>query len=159
MANARTLRKEASSLLKEAKKAFKFIRDNPAGPESQRQALLKSLQEVIDRADPPVFDENLTTIKLTMTNPSADAVLKALSSRDGKEDADALDAVSLGLRRTAQRAYIRLELNPSVLRHICYVLRHTTTKQQDKVFERLANEIEEGVATRNPMEILGRMGL
>ena len=162
MANARTLRKEASSLLRAAKSAFKFLRDNPAGgTEVERAEVLQQLLEVIDRADPPDFDERLTTIQLTMTNPTLSVLIKAVEERRGHTEEDDLvwEALQTGTRRTQQRAYLRLELDPCVLRRLSYVLLHTETDHQDKAFKRLAADIEAEALSKNPMDILGRMGL
>lgn len=161
MAKVRALRKEASALLRAAKKAFKFIRDNPSGHENERKEVLKLLLEVIDRVDPPVMDERITTVELTMTNGSADCLLDALKDRStvSEEDEAVLEAVMEGIRRTKQRVYVRLDLNPSILRRLRYVLKHTKTKHSDSAFERLASYIETEGLDKNPMEILGRMGL
>lgn len=162
MANARTLRKEASALLRAVKTAFKFLRDNPAGgTEVERAEVLQQLLDVINRADPPTFDERLTTIQLTMTNPTLTAIFKAVEGRKGHTEEDDLvwEAVKSGARRTQKRAYLRLELDHTVLRHLSYVLLHTKTEHQDKAFKRLVVEIEAEALSKNPMDILGRMGL
>jgi hypothetical protein len=161
MANVRNLRREASSLLRVAKRAFKFVRQHAAGDDTERQSLLKELQEVIDRADPPSFDDSLSSVTLVMTNPTADALLKILEERAGKsdEDRDLFGAVTQGVRRTAQRVYVRLDVNHVVLRQLHYVLLHTGPKPQKDAFKRLAIDVEKDGLRKNPMEILGRMGL
>jgi len=162
MADVRSLRKEASSLLRLAKSAFKFIRDNPSGPPSEREALLKELREVIDRADPPKFDEDLVTVCVQMTHRTAEAVESVLTERaDLSElDRDVLEACTSGFRRTdKRRAYLRLDLDSRILRRLQYALLHTERPYQDKPFKRLAKEIEDQAAGKNPMVILGQMGL
>lgn len=160
MSKARRLQREAANLLRVAKTAYKFIRDSEVGSEAEREKLLEELQAVIDRADPPVFDEDLTTVKLTMTNASADTLLDVLTKKatDSAEDRETFNAFKRGLRRTKQRAYCRLELDATVLRRLRYVLLHTKVPHQDAAFSRLALEIEEGLK-QNPMQILGKMAL
>jgi len=161
MSKVKTLKKEAPELLRVAKLAFKFIRDNPVGVEADRDALLGDLQAVIDRADPPVFDESLTTVKLTMTNATADTILTALAERAslGPDDMRVYEVFQESLRRTKQRAYAVLDLNFAVLRKLHYVLRHTKTTHQDTALQRLADKINEEGLSKNPMHILGEMGL
>lgn len=159
MAKTVHLRREASSLLKAVKTAFKFIRDNPVGPESEREALLQQLREVIDRADPPIYDADLASIRLAMTNPTADKIIEIFEKRDEELDRAVLEAVQKGIRRTKQRAYIRLELDMTVLRRLRFVLLTSRTDYQDKPFKRLAQFIEEEALAKNPMEIIARMGL
>lgn len=160
MANVRTLRKEASSLLRVAKAALRFIRDNPTGLDEEREQVLTELRSVIDRADPPSFDEDAATLTLVMTIPTADAIVEILTKRvqEGHDEQDVLSAVKDGMRRTQQRCYLRLDLNHAVLKKLHFLLRHTNKTPQEKSFKRLAEEIEKG-CERNPMEILGRMGL
>lgn len=161
MSKAKTIKKEARELLRVAKLAFKFIRDNPSGVESEREELLEDLQAVIDRADPPVFDESMTTVKTVMTHATKDTILEALEERASlsNEDAMTLEAFRKGLRETKQRVYLTLDIDFTVLRKLHYVLRHTKTAYQDKALERLAEEIEKQGFTKNPMRILGEMGL
>lgn len=161
MATVRTLRREASALLEISKSAFKFIRDNPCGDEKERERLLHQMRTVLDRADPPTLDEDLITIQLSMTNPTADAILATLEERSEtfSEDQPVLEVVREGLRRTKQRAFVRLEINPRILRRLRYVLLHTKLKYQEKSFKRLAKQIEEDLKNKNPMEILGKMAL
>lgn len=146
-------------MLKATKDAFKFIRDNHFGNESEREALLQQLREVIDRADPPNYDADLASIRLTMTNPTADKIIKTLEDKDSKEDQEVLEAVRKGLRRTKQRAYIRLDLDMALLRRLRFHLRTTTSTHQEKSFKRLADFIEAEALSKNPMEIIARMGL
>lgn len=157
MANVRNLRKAASSLLDVSKQAFKFIRDNPSGPATEREALLQALREVIDTADPPSFDEDLSTLTLTMTPPTHEALVDALRARH--DDRDALEAVIEGTHATKQRVYVKLDLNHVILNKIHFVLRHTNKQAQEKSFKRLALDVEINGLNKNPMEILGRMAL
>jgi hypothetical protein len=156
MANVRNLRKAASSLLDVSKKAFKFIRDNPSGPDSDREALLQRLREVIDIADPPTFDEDLSMLSLTMTPPTYTAIIEVLKSRP--DDRDTLEAVREGTHETKQRVYVKLDLNHVILRKLHFVLTHSGKQPQEKSFKRLAKDVEHGLE-RNPMEILGRCAL
>lgn len=156
MANVRNLRKAASSLLDVSKRAFKFIRDNPSGPATDREALLRALQTVIDLADPPLFDENISTVTLTMTPPTYEVLLVALKARP--DDKDAVQAILEGAHETKQRVYVKLDLNHITLNKIHFVLRHTATKAQEKSFKRLAMDVEAGL-NKNPMEILARNAL
>lgn len=161
MATVRTLRREASALLEISKSAFKFIRDHPSGDPKEREKLLARMRAVLDRADPPTVDDDLITIKLSMTNPTADAIIETLEKRSESfsDDAEVLEAVREGLRRTKQRAFVRLEINPKILRRLRYVLLHTNSKYQEKPFKRLAKQIEKDLLNKNPMEILGKMAL
>jgi len=167
MATARTLRKEASALLAGVKSAFKFIRDNPSGVESEREQLLIDLVALIDRADPPSNNDDLLVVTLVMTNVTATALLDLLKSLSPEELRDCemndcgeiFESVSSGLRRTKQRAYLRLDLNPPLLRSLHYVLSHKGKATQEKPFKRLAEAIMDNGLAKNPMEILGRMGL
>ena len=160
MANAQTLRKSAPDLLRLTKEAFKFIRDNPVGDEVARNELLARLRSVINEADPPVFDEKMASVQLVMTNMTADALVHAMESlTSSEEEADILRHVYEGLRRTKQRAYLRLDLNPLVLRRVRYVLMHSSSANTDKAFKRLVEEIERNGLSKNPMEILGKMAL
>lgn len=161
MATVRSLRKEASSLLEVAKLSFKFIRDNPGGDKSEREEVLRRMREVLDRIEPPSLDEDLITVKLSMTNPTADVILETLRERAESFDADleVLAAVTEGLRRTKQRAFIRLDIDSRILRRLRYVLMHTRSNYQEKPFKRLAKQIEQELNDKNPMEILGKMAL
>lgn len=152
---SRNLRKEAISLFRISKKAFRFIRDR-APDSDDRAALLKELREVIDRADPPSFDEDLSMLTLTMTPPTYSAIVTAL--KDRREDADALEAVVEGTHETKQRVYVKLDLNHVILRKLHFVLVHKATQPQAGSFKRLAKDVEKAME-RNPMEILGRMAL
>jgi hypothetical protein len=156
MANVRNLRKAASSLLDVSKKAFKFIRDNPSGSASEREALLRALQAVIDLADPPLFDESGSTVTLTMTPTTYTAILASLRARP--DDKDAVQAILEGTHETKQRVYVKLDLNHITLNKIYFVLRHTATRPQEKSFKRLAFAVEAGL-NKNPMEILARNAL
>jgi hypothetical protein len=160
MANVRNLRREASSLFAATKRAFKFIRDNPSGAPEEREAVLQALREVIDRTDPPDFDESLCAINLVMTNPTADAIMEILkgSAAESEEARATYEAMTEGMRRTKQRVYVRLNLDHVTLRHLHYVLRHKPPRAQEAAFERLANSVAIGLQ-KNPMEILGQMGL
>jgi hypothetical protein len=155
------LRKEARKLFEVSVAAFKFIRDNPSGHDEEREALLQALREVIDRVDPPIVDESLISIDLPMTNYTLDVLLKVLEDRKGMsdEDGDVFEAVKSGARRTKQRAFVKLDINPAVLRRLRYVLMHTKTEYQDRPFKRLAKLIEEQGMSKNPMEVIARMGL
>lgn len=161
MASVRNLRREAPALLKLTKQAFKFIRDNPSGPDEDRNALLAELREAIDRVEPPVFDERDTSVNLTMTNPTADAIVSILGewAKHSRDDRVVLEAVNEGLRRTKQRAYLRLDLNHVILQRLHFLLRHNGGREQEKSFKRLSQELEENGLNKNPMEIIGRMGL
>lgn len=154
MANVRNLRREASALLRAAKKAFRFLRDHPSGSDMERGALLKELKETIDRADPPSFDVDDASVLLTMTNPTADALLKAAA-----DDPELVEALRDGLKCTKQRAYVRLDLNHVLLRRLHFVLQCKAPQPQASSFKRLAVEVERDGLKKNPMEILGRMGL
>jgi hypothetical protein len=150
-----------------AKSAFKFIRDNPSGDSSEREQLLADLIAVIDRADPPSTNDDLLVMKLIMTNTTATALLDLLKKLSPEELDDCeftdveeiLEAVSSGLRRTKQRAYLRLDLNPPLLRTLHYVLSYKGETAQEKSFKRMAKEIMDDGLAKNPMEIIGRMGL
>jgi len=157
----RPIRKEAVSLLRVSKAAFKFIRDNPSGPDQERETLLEELRAVIDRADPPVFDEDLVMLVVTMTHKTADAVESVLIERADLSalDQEVLDAFIRGHARKQKRAYLRLDLDPRILRRLQYALMHSERPYQDRPFKRLAREIEEQAAAKNPMLILGQMGL
>lgn len=111
---------------------------------------------MIDLADPPEFDEDASMVTLTMTPPTYEALLVALQSRP--DDKDALQAVREGTHETQQRVYVKLDLNHITLNKIHFVLRHTTTKAQEKSFRRLALDVERGL-NKNPMEILARNAL
>lgn len=159
MANARRLRTHGEELFRVSKEAFKLIRDNPIGRDEDRNRLLEDLGRVIDLIDPPVSDESLTTIQLTMTNPTVDLLISIFEQRSGPKDQEVLRMLTTGTRRTKQRAYVKLDIDHEILRHLRYVMLHTKTQYHDTTFRRLAAEIEKGVLEKNPMEILGKMAL
>jgi hypothetical protein len=161
MANVRNLRREASTLLRLAKRAFKLIRDNDVGPSEDRTVLLQEMRECIDRADPPDFDDSASSVNLTMTNATADALVLIMKecAAESEEHNDAYQAVLEGLERTKQRTYLRLDLNHVILKRVHFAVRYKGKRQQEKAFKRLAKEIETLGLNKNPMEILGRMGL
>jgi hypothetical protein len=161
MATVRSLRKGAPALLEISKLAFKFIRDNPSGDEHERSRLLERMIQVIDKVDPPTLDEDLISIRLAMTNATANAIFETFEERASAfpEDREVLDALHAGTHRTKQRAFIRLDLDNQILRRLRYVLLHTKANYQEKPFKRLAKQIDEELKEKNPMEILGKMAL
>jgi hypothetical protein len=166
MGKAQALRKEANALLAVSKDALRFLMRMDAPKSSDALAnytkLMEDLREVIDRADPPRFDDkNLSSFRLVMTNLTADEILHQLKERavHNEGDGDVLQAVEEGMRRTKQRVYLRLGFNPVILRRLCFVLRHTGESGKDKAFKRLAVQIEEEGLSKNPMEVIAQMGL
>lgn len=119
------------------------------------------LRKAIDAAEPARFDESETSVRLVMTRATwrvLNGILEERSARN-KDDQLVYEAVQEGLRETKQRVYITLAINPRVLRRMAFILRHTSTTDQEKPFKRMAEQIEKEGLTKNPMEILAKMGL
>ena len=166
MGKAQALRKEGRALLSVSKDALRFLMRMEAPTQvdalADYEKLMSDLSVVINRADPPRFDdENLSSFRLTMTNPTADEILHQLRERAVFEeiDGDLLREVEEGMRRTKQRVYLRLGFNPVLLRRMRYILLHTGDSGRDKAFKRLAEDIKKHGLSKNPMEVLARMGL
>lgn len=165
MSRMRQIRKEAPLLLEATKEAMRYLlRQDPHPLESEerkRLEVMAVLKKAIDAAEPPAFDERDTQIRLVMT-PSTWATLKKIlterASRN-KDDKLVLDAVLEGLRETKQRVYAALAINPVVLRRLHFILSHTSNSTTEKPFKRMAAEIERDGLSKNPMEILAKMGL
>jgi hypothetical protein len=161
----RTIRSNAPKLLEASKGALRYlIRQDPEPlpeQEQKRREIMALLREAVDAAEPPEFDEALTSVRLQMTTATWDALhhvlrTQAVSNRDDKL---VLGAVEEGMRKTKQRIYVTLAINPKILRRLVFTLRHKPTTAQTKPFTRLAKQIEKDGLTKNPMEILGQMGL
>ncbi len=166
MNRAQALRKEARALLSVSKDSLRFLMrmDPPAELDAlaNYKKLMLELSEVIKRADPPRFDdENVSSFRLVMTHPTADEILHQLRKRSAFNEVDesVLREVEEGMRRTKQRVYLRLGFNPVLLRRLRYVLLHFGSSGRDKAFKRLAEDIEKQGLSKNPMEVLARMGL
>ena len=150
----------APELLVATKAALRYLRgvDNPSEASLKVMATLRT---AIDAADPPRFDESLSSIKLVMTRPSAASLLATLelNAQGSESDKHVFEEVKNGMRFTKQRVYLTLGIEHVVLRRLRYVLEHTNAPNQNKVFERLAKQIAKEGLAKNPMEILGQMGL
>jgi type I site-specific restriction endonuclease len=165
MSRMKQIRQQAPVLLSATKDALRFLRslDPHELPEEEdkRQAVMRTLAEAINTAEPPAFDERDTTVRLTMTPPSWRELSKILADRAtrNKDDKMVYDAAHEGLRETKQRAYVTLAINPVILRRLHFILKHTAPANQEKSFERMAKQIEEDGLSKNPMEILAKMAL
>jgi len=165
MSRMRTLRKQAPVLLEATKEALRYLlRQDPHTLESEekkRQDLMAVLKQAIDAAEPPVFDERETSMRLVMTPASWRALDKILTERAdrNRDDKMVYDAVHEGLKESKQRIYVTLPINHVVLRRLKFILSHTSTSDQEKSFKRMAAEIEKDGLSKNPMEILAQMGL
>jgi hypothetical protein len=165
MSRMRTIRDNAPALLDATKVALKhLLRQEPHEldvVESRRQEVMFLLREAIESAEPPVFDEASSSVRLTMTAATYKFLHKILSERAirNRDDKLVLEALLEGVRETKQRIYVTLGINPRVLRRLAFVLKHTASPKQDKPFKRMAKQIEEDGLTKNPMEILARQSL
>ena len=165
MSRMRQIRKEAPALLEATKVAMRYLlRQDPhplASEEQKRLDVMAVLKKAIDAAEPPTFDERDTQIRLVMTPKTWEVLNKILVERAerNKDDKLVLEAVLEGIRETKQRVYATLAINPVVLRRLHFVLNHTATSDTDKPFKRMAAEIERDGLSKNPMEILAKMGL
>jgi len=165
MSRMRKIRRHAPALLEAAKESLRyFLRGEPlaiAEEEAKRQKLIAHLRRVIEEAEPADFDENLSSLKLVMTHPTAKVLLAELENRAGSNHQDrlVLESVQEGLRSTKQRMYMTLTINHAVLRRLVHVLNTTSAPAQDKVFKRLAVQIEEEGLSKNPMEVLAKSAL
>jgi hypothetical protein len=161
----RQIRKEAPVLLEASKEALRFLlRQDPhplAEEEQKRKRVMAVLKKAIDAAEPPTFDERDTSIRLVMTPATWKTLSEILKERAcrNKDDKLVYEAVVEGLKETKQRVYVTLAINPMVLRRLRFILKHTSTSDQEKPFKRMAEEIEKNGLTKNPMEILAQMGL
>ena len=165
MSRMRQIRQEAPALLEATKVAMRYLlRQDPHPLESEeqkRQEVMAVLKEAIDKAEPPVFDERDTQIRRVMTPNVWSTLDKILAERASRNNDDKLvyDTVLEGLRETKQRVYVTLAINPVILRRLHFILNHTATSGMDKPFKRMAAEIENDGLSKNPMEILAKMGL
>jgi hypothetical protein len=165
MSRMRIIRANAPKLLDATKTALKhLLRQDPhplAQEEEKRQRVMAELRMAIEAAEPPKFDEAISSIRLQMTGPTWKKLSDILQKRacQNADDRAVLEAVEEGFRETKQRVYITLALNHVILRRLCFVLEHTKSASHDKPFRRLAVQIKEEGLTKNPMEILAEMGL
>jgi hypothetical protein len=165
MSRMRTIRANAPALLCATKEALKhLLRQEPhelKSEEQQRQAVMSSLRDAIDAAEPSQFDEISSSVRLTMTAATWGFLHKTLKdrARSNRDDKLVLEAALEGLRETKQRIYLTLGINHRVLRRLAFVLKHTASPKQDKPFKRMAEQIEKDGLTKNPMEILAHQGL
>ena len=165
MGRMKQIRQEAPLLLEATKKALVFVRSLDAEDmgtrEPDRQAVMQILAEAINTAEPPTFDPSKTTLRLVMTHPSYRALHHLLQADAWENDEGhlVLRAVDEGFRETKQRVYVTLSINPRVLKRLHFLLTHKAPSDQKKSFGRLAEQIEEDGLGKNPMEILGSMGL
>jgi len=161
----RTIRAHAPTLLAATKEALRHLMRQDPHPlsedEETRQEIMALLRVAIETAEPPLFDESISSVRLQMTTATWKSLHSILCKRakSNKDDALVLGAVEEGIRETKQRIYVTLGINPRVLRRLAFVLKHTGTSKQDKPFKRLADQIEKDGLTKNPMEILARMSL
>jgi len=165
MSRMRIIRANAPELLLASKEALKHLIRQEIHPladeEAKRQEVMRTLREAIDAAEPVHFDETCSSVRLQMTTATWDSlhhVLRA-SAAVNKDDKLVLDAVEEGYRYTKQRIYVTLGISPRILRRLVFTLNHKPPTAQVKPFGRLAKQIEKDGLTKNPMEILGEMGL
>ncbi len=164
MSRMKQIRQEAPLLLDACKKALIFLRglepfEFPI-TEAKRQATMQMLGDAINTAEPPLFDERLAQIRLTMTHPSWSHLAACLEKRAEVADVeDLLRACRDGHRKTKQRVYLTLPLNPMILKKLLFVLEHMSAGRHREPFARMAAEIKEEGFARNPMEILALAGL
>jgi len=163
MGQMRQIRQEALGLLEATKTALIFLRGQDplplASDESERQEVMAVLRAAIEKAEPHTFDESLSSIRLTMTHPSWRELLKIFDDLTSVEDRLVRNALVEGFRETKQRVYTTLSINPRILRRLKFIFLHMAPSNQDKAFKRLADQIAEDGLSKNPMEILGQMGL
>jgi len=163
MGQMRQIRQEAPLLLEATKTALRFLRGQDPFPlasdESERQKVMEVLCNAIERAEPTTFDDSISSLRLTMTHPSWNALLKIMGALTTEEDRLVHVALVEGFRETKQRVYVSLSINPRILRRLKFVLTHMAPSSQGNAFARLAEQIKEDGLSKNPMEILGQMGL
>jgi hypothetical protein len=165
MGTKRELRKHAPELLEASNQALQYLfRQGTlelASEEEERQRVMAVLRDAIELADPPIFDESAASIKLVMTPTSWSVLRKLLEERAslGRDDRVALDACLEGVKESKQRVYLKLSINPLVLRKLKWVLDHQAPSAQDTAFARMSEQIEKDGLSKNPMEILAEQGL
>lgn len=165
MSRMRQIRKEAPLLLEATKDALRFVRSLDAHElpeeEAKRQQVMATLAKAIEKAEPLTFDERDTSVRLVMSPACYAYLVKTLKERASREKdyCDVVTAVEENTRHTKQRVYLTLAINPVILRHLKFVLDHTKTTLFDRPFTRMSKQIKEEGLTKNPMEILAKMGL
>jgi len=161
----RQIRQEAPALLEATKESLRYLlRQDPhplAVDEQARQELMVHLREAIDAAEPPTFDERDTTVRLVMTPPTWKILSGVLKGRAplNKDNRRLFDVVHGSVRETKQRVYLTLDIHHETLRQLNRVLKHCPPSGWEKPFKRMAEQIEEEGLTKNPMEIIAKMGL
>ena len=165
MSRMRQIRKEAPALLEATKAALRYLRAQDAhsdsSAEAERQKIMEVLVDAIDLADPALFDESLTSVKLVMGPPTWEFLEDKLRElgKCGEFDAELYEMAKRGVRATKQRIYLTLPINHRYLRRLQFILRHMKSAEFEKPFGRIAKQIEEEGLSKNPMEILAQQGL
>lgn len=129
--------------------------------EVDRQETMDVLRHALDTAEPPSFDPRGIQVRLVMTPTTWKVLDEIIHERATRyeQDADVYKAVHAGLRQTKQRIYVTLGINHLILRRLRFILRQTSTQDQEEPFTRMAKQIKAEGLDKNPMEVLADQGL
>jgi hypothetical protein len=161
----RQVRQQAPVLLEATKEALRYLLRQDPHPldvdEQARQKVMACLRVAIDAAEPPIFDERDTTVCLVMTPPTWKVLSGVLKGRAplNRDNRRLFELVHESVRETKQRVYLTLGIHHETLRQLRLVLKHCQPTGWEKPFKRMAKQVEEDGLSKNPMEIIAKMGL